>query len=341
MFVTYPDNSTVAAFKRNGDSVPVHQQTIPTGKGVEGSNPVYADVSKDGKSLIVANYHGPDDGNNSKGAGVQTFTIGDDCHLKEADLVPHSGNSTNKKRQGAAHPHSAVVARNGMVFVCDLGMDQIFTYKIDASGKLTEMANTVTAPGSGPRHSMQHPTNDDILFVVSEMGSLVTSYKIEQNGALTQIANVSALAGLSEKGYGSKTAELAITKDGKHLYASNRAFDRKFNNTVAVFDVADNGNMTLAQQFTSPPFPRGMVLMPDGKHLLVASQTNGNVTSFEVDPKTGLLSQEKVTSTQKGPWGAAAFAILGTKSTTSEAASKEAAMMQGAPFAEAANKVVV
>merc|ERR1711971_873203 len=100
-------------------------------------------------------------------------------------------------------------------------------------------------------------------------------------------------------------AELAITPDGKHLYASNRAFDPKFNSTVTVFDITDDGNMTFAQQVDSPPFPRGMVRSPDGKYLLVASQTNGNVTSFKIDPTSGLLKDP--ISTQKGPWGAAAF----------------------------------
>merc|ERR1711907_317842 len=110
------------------------------------------------------------------------------------------------------------------------------------------------------------------------------------------------------KSYGSKAAELAITPDGKHLYASNRAFAPNFKDTVAVFDISSDGKLTLTQQVPCPAYPRGMMLMPDGKFLLVASQTNGEVASFKVEAKTGHLTPTN--STQKGPWGAAAFAVL-------------------------------
>lgn len=301
LFVTYPDASSIDVFHWTGD-LPEKVQTLPVGD--KDANPVYGDIS--GQTLVVANYHGPDNQDNSTGASVQTFSIGGDCHLTPADLKPHAGSSKNKDRQGAAHPHSAVVGRNNLLFVCDLGMDVIFTYNISSSGMLTELARTPTKAGSGPRHSMQHPTKD-WLFVVSEMGSTVDSYLIEPTGKLTLIADITTLPDTDPKDYGSKCAEVAITPDGLHLYASNRAFAPKFKDTIAVFDIAKDGKLTLAQQVDCPPFPRGMALMPDGKFLLVASQTNSEVASFKVDAKTGHLTPTD--SSQKGPWGAAAFAI--------------------------------
>lgn len=309
MFATFPGQDSIEAFKWTADAVPTKVLTLAV--GAKGANPVFGDVSTDGKVLVVANYHGPDDGTDSTGASVQTFTIAEDCSLAKADLKPHNGSSVNKARQGAAHPHSTVVGRtNNLVFVCDLGMDIIFTYSIDSEGKLTELARTPTKAGSGPRHSVMHPTKD-ILFVVSEMGSEVSTYQIdEKTGKLSLVADITTLSKEDPQppAYGSKAAELAITPDGKHLYASNRAFDDKFKNTVAVYDIAEDGKLTLTQQVECPAFPRGMTLMPDGKHLLVASQTDGEVASFKVDANSGHLTPTG--STQKGPWGAAAFAIL-------------------------------
>lgn len=321
LFVTYPDASIIGAFQwENSDSsVPQKVQTISV--GVKDANPVFGDVSSDGNTLVVANYHGPDDQVNSTGASIQTFSISIECKLTPADLKPHNGSSINKDRQGAAHPHSAVVGRNNFVFVCDLGMDMIFTYRVSSSGKLTELFRTKTTPGSGPRHSVLHPSRDQ-LFVVSEMSSTVDSYHIEANGNLTLLTSVTTLPDADpRKGYGSKAAELAITPDGMHLYASNRAFGQNFTDTIAVFDILPDGNLNLTQQVNSPPFPRGMTLTPDGKYLLVASQTNSEVASFKVNSKSGHL--EGTGSSQKGPWGAAAFAMFPQKSALSNSAAIE------------------
>merc|ERR1711953_1619961 len=104
-------------------------------------------------------------------------------------------------------------------------------------------------------------------------------------------------------GYGSKAAELAITPDGLHLYASNRAFAPGFTDTIAVFNISADGTLTLLQQVSCPAMPRGMMLMPNGEFLLVASQTNSTIVSFKVEKTTGLLTL--TAPSQKGPWGAA------------------------------------
>merc|ERR1711976_152450 len=134
------------------------------------------------------------------------------------------------------------------------------------------------------------------------MCSEVTSYQIGANGALTKIASMTTIRSDQPKGYGSKAAELAITPDGRHLYASNRAFWTNMTSTVAVFDISSDGTLKLTQNIDCPSFPRGMSLMPDGKFLLTASQTNSEVTSFKVGERTGHLTLTN--SKETGPWGA-------------------------------------
>jgi len=325
LYVTYPDSSSIDVFQWS-EGLPRGPIQTLSGEAIhENANPVYGDIvdpDGHGPTLVVANYHGPDNQNSSIGASVQTFSIShvpgksSMCTLAPVDVKPHAGSSVNKDRQASAHPHSAVAYKGSnihfrrFVFVCDLGMDIIFTYNTSSEGKLTELARTPTKPGIGPRHSVVHPTKD-YLFVVSEMGSTVDSYHIETDGKLTLVANVTTLPDVDPQNYGSKAAELAITPDGLHLYASNRAFSPKFKDTIAVFNITSDGKLILTQQVDSPPFPRGMVLMPpgsDGKQtLLVASQTNSEVVSYHVDAKNGHLT--RTGSSQKGPWGAAAFAF--------------------------------
>lgn len=253
-----------------------------------GVNPVHATVSSDGGTLVVANYHGPDDVCNSTGSGVASFIIGDDCGLTFADAIPHAGSSVMKSRQCASHMHSFTAGRDMFAFACDLGSDLIFTYRIASDGKLTESARTPTTPGSGPRHAVQHPTKP-ILYVIFEMGSVVVAYNIERSGHLTQIMNVTTLPSPElTQGYGSKAAEIVIAADGSTLYASNRAFDPKFSNTIAVYAVRSDGSLEIKQQVDAPSYPRGMVLSRDGSLLVVASQHTGILQSFKVE-KSGLL----------------------------------------------------
>eukprot|EP00928_Gymnodinium_smaydae_P090545 TRINITY_DN74333_c0_g1_i1.p1 TRINITY_DN74333_c0_g1~~TRINITY_DN74333_c0_g1_i1.p1 ORF type:complete len:456 (-),score=39.26 TRINITY_DN74333_c0_g1_i1:73-1377(-) len=314
VFVTYPDSSSIDVFQWKQHYGRTELKRVHTVElDDKSANPVHADVSSAGNVLIVANYHGPDDQTNSTGASVQSFGISPSCALTVSDIKYHSGSSTSsphyKDRQSAAHPHSAVVGRNNLVFVCDLGMDTIFTYSVDADGNLTERSRVAVEPGSGPRHSVLHPTLP-YLFVVNEISSTVVSYRIGQNGDLTLASSASSLPDTDPKGaYGSKAAEIAITPDGLHLYASNRAFAPPSKDSIAVFDVSPDGQLTLTQQMLEcPAFPRGMALLPDGSLLFVASQTTSEVVSFKVDAKTGHLTPTG--SHEKGPLGAASFGFL-------------------------------
>merc|ERR1719482_1234693 len=143
------------------------------------------------------------------------------------------------------------------------------------------------------------------------MACTVSVYQIEASGKLTLLDEVSTLPASDLKSHGSKAAELAIAPDGKHLYASNRIFAANLSSTIAVYDVDTKGSLTLVQQVDCPAVPRGMIMMPDGKNLLSASQRDGEVASFNVSASTGHLTMTK--SSQKGPWGAAAFAVLVSK----------------------------
>jgi 6-phosphogluconolactonase len=277
LFATLPGDSKVFSYG------PAGAQTVASG----GVNPVFAAPTADGGVLLVANYHGPDNANSSDGAAVTSFKIGSNCSLTLVDTLPHSGQSVNPQRQGGAHPHSFVPVRDNLAYACDLGMDVIFTYSVSPEGKLKELYRFPVAHGSGPRHLVQHPELD-VLYVVSEMAQTVSAYAQTMGGTLLLKSTV-LLSKDGKPGVGSKSAEIAISPDGRFVYATNRGSE----NTVTVLQVQKDGSLFRQSQVEAPAFPRGMMLLPGGKILLVAGQSKTEVWSYSVG-KDGNLAKAAV-----------------------------------------------
>jgi 6-phosphogluconolactonase len=269
LFATLANTSEIFAYGSGA------KFSVPSG----GVNPVFAAVTEDQKTLIVANYHGPDNANTSTGASVASFRIGSKCSLTLADRKDHSGSSVNPERQGGAHVHSAVPVRGGLVYVCDLGTDEIYTYTVGADNKLTEKARTKVQSGFGPRHLVPHPFKP-FVYVVNEMGRAVTVFEEHPtgDGPLKLLQTLSVVHKELGNGDGSKAAEIAISPDGKFVFATNRGSQ----NTVTVFETLPDGKLSLRSYAKAPSFPRGMALVQEGKELLVAGQTKTEVWSYKV-----------------------------------------------------------
>lgn len=313
LFVTRAETDDLQAFVASPSGAltgPV--STVKSG----GRTPVFAAATKDGKTLLVANYNAPDDTNVSNGAAASSFQINADCTLKFADTKYHNGSSVDPQRQGGAHVHSFVPVRGGIAYACDLGMDMIFTYKVSPEGHLTELHRTRVNAGFGPRHLVQHPTKD-FIYVVTEMGESVLVYK-QMPGGVLEMVQANSLVPEGYSGVDSKAAEIAILPDGSALYATNRG---KLG-SVTVFGIGPSarrpfladGELDQRQQVfapVSPGIPRGMTLAFNGSMLLLADQRDpSDVVAFSVE-KGGLLTQlDRFHSPTGVPPHPAAFALL-------------------------------
>jgi len=244
-----------------------------------GVTPVFSAVTQDRRTLLVANYHGPDNANTSTGASVASFAIGANCSLTLVDVKNHSGSSVNPSRQGGAHVHSVVPVRDGLAYACDLGMDVIFTYRVDAEGHLTELCRTSTEPGIGPRHLVQHPTLP-FVYVVTEMGQILLVYRQGLNGTLELMQTVSLKADVGCAADSSTSAEILIDEAGKLVFASMRGCQ----NTISMFFVLSDGTLGLSQVVEAPAVPRGMLIADDDKKtLVVGGQLNTEIWSYHFD----------------------------------------------------------
>ncbi|MDB6093929.1 MAG: 6-phosphogluconolactonase [Verrucomicrobia bacterium] len=245
-----------------------------------GVAPCHLAVDPTQRTLLVANYH----------TGiVAAIPLLADATLGPPHVIPHSGHSVDPVRQTTPHVHSVTISPDGrFVIVCDLGLDRIFTYRLDAEhAQLTpaEPAYVTTAPGSGPRH-FAFGADGKHAYVVTEMANSVTTFDYNPaNGGLTPVQTLSTLPP-DFKG-SSSGAEIRVHPNGKFVYASNRGHD-----SIAVFAIEPaTGRLTLVE--ITPcggKNPRNFALSPNGKWLLCANQNSDSLTVLRVDDQSGKLT---------------------------------------------------
>jgi len=246
-----------------------------------GADPCHISLDRTGKFVLVANY---------SGGNLSVFPVAEDGRLGEAsDFIQHKGSGPNHDRQEAAHAHWIdLSADNRFALNADLGMDEIFIYRFDASkGKLTpnDPPFAKVAPGAGPRHLAFHP-NGRFAYVVDELNSTVTTFSYNAKaGTLHELQTVPTLP--KDFSGESTTAEVAVHPNGKFLYASNRGHD-----SLAVFAIdPSKGTLKFVEHVSvKGKTPRNFEIDPTGKRLLVANQESDNMVEFAIDQATGKLT---------------------------------------------------
>jgi 6-phosphogluconolactonase len=247
----------------------------------KGADPCHLSIDKTGKWLFVANY--------SSGS-VAAFPIKADGSLGEAAATfQHSGKSVNAERQSGPHAHVAAISPdNRFVWVCDLGLDEILSYRIDPTKGMTPNSPAfakVQPAGAGPRHVVFR-ADSKFAYVEDEMGGSVTVFSYDAaNGAMSQVQSISTLP----DGYtGTKSgAEIALHPSQKFLYTSNRGHD-----SIATFKVdAAKGTLTFTGTVpTGGKTPRNFMIEPAGNLLYAANQDSDSITVFKIDLQTGGLT---------------------------------------------------
>jgi 6-phosphogluconolactonase len=246
-----------------------------------GAGPCHLAVDPTGKCLLVANY----------GSGsIAALPIQADGTLAEpASIIQHRGSSLNPQRQAGPHAHFITPdPANRFALACDLGLDQLLVYRLDAS-KSSLAANVppfaAVKPGAGPRHLTFHPSGH-FVFLINEMDSTLTAFAYDaKRGALKELQTVSTLP--KEFTGTSYCAEVQVHPSGKFVYGSNRGHDSL---AVFGFDPAKGKLTCLEHQPAQGRTPRHFAIDPTGQWLLAENQDSDNIVVFRVDSKTGRLS---------------------------------------------------
>jgi 6-phosphogluconolactonase len=251
-----------------------------------GSGPCHIIIDRAGKHALVANY----------GSGsAAVLPINADGSLEPASAFVqhttpwgwHSGGGSDAERQEGPHAHSATLSPDEQhVYVADLGLDKLMTYRFDGSKGALEAnvpPHTALHAGAGPRHFTFHP-NGRWAYVINELDNTIVAYDYAGTGALGVKQTISTLpAGWSGTSY---CADIHISPNGKFLYGSNRGHD-----SIAIFAIARTGGLLslVGHQGEGVVWPRNFAIDPAGRFMYVANQNSDSIVAFEMNAKTGAL----------------------------------------------------
>jgi 6-phosphogluconolactonase len=258
-------NGMVAAFAVRDGPAQLNRQPVLINQRLTGAKPAHVKVHPSGAFLFTSLYDG---------GAVAVHPVHDDGSIGSVcDLRVHQHNG----RQARAH-QVELDPTGTHVLAVDLGLDVVFTYRLDQTGRLDETSRTTFAAGSGPRHLVFHPRGD-FAYVVHELDSTVTVCRW-QNGVLEPLDTLSTSP--QSPNY---PGEIVISPDGRFLYVSNRG-----SNTVGVFAVEDGGAHLNLRSTPScgGDWPRHLAIDAGGSRLYVANERSGDLSWFELDPTTGV-----------------------------------------------------
>jgi 6-phosphogluconolactonase len=271
--------STVTAFALDAKTAKLTQLNELL---AEGEDPCHLSFDKTGKFLFAANY---------TSGNVAVFPILPDGKLGRPTAVVKDAGSLGprKDRQEAPHAHwIGVSPDNRFVFVSDLGLDAILSYRFDSTKGTLSPNNppfAKLASGAGPRHLAFTP-NGKYVYVLSELNSTITAFSYDPaKGSLFEMQILTTLSDMTTPR--NDAAEITVAPNGKWLYVSNRGQD-----TISAFTISpSDGSLTHTGDYPTEKEPRHFALDPSGQFLFAENQNSNSITVFRINPATGALSR--------------------------------------------------
>ena len=123
-----------------------------------------------------------------------------------------------------------------------------------------------------------------MLYSVNENGNTVSAFRLADDGALEAFQLIATLPEGFESDELLTTAEIRVTSDGRHLYASNRG-----HNSLALFHIAADGTLSAGDRFPTEPVPRYFELDPSERFIYSAGQDSGRLVAYHRDTESGAL----------------------------------------------------
>jgi len=252
----------VGAYQSNAAGMP-RLGRVPSA----GADPCHLEMDDRGEFLFVANYSSGSCAMFELGADAGALRL---CHLRE-----HQGTGINPERQEAPHVHFSHYV-DGLLYVCDLGLDTVFCYRVDREGRRLEETSLdlKVSAGSGPRHLCFSPVNRDFLYVLAELTAEVFLFHRESGRYVLRQAIGSLPDGVPA---GNRGAAIKFSEDGALLYVSNRGSD-----SLTAFGVGGDGRLVVLDVCrTGGRTPRDFACF--GDHCVVANQDSSLLTVLRFD----------------------------------------------------------
>ena len=270
------DNSTVSAYRVDAAS---GQLILLNKTSSEGADPCFVSVTD--RHVAIANY---------SGGSIGLFGRNTDGSLTAIrQLIQHKGKSICADRQGEPHVHQTLFTPDGRYLLCnDLGTDYLtaYAYRPSADGNVLMAVDSLRLKaGSGPRH-MAFGKAGKIVYVIQEIDGTLSTLSFD-GGKLKLISETSVV---KRKSVTTGAADIHLSPDGRFLYATNRGTA----NDITCFAVATGGKLRYVAQYSvKGTGPRNFAVTRDGKYILVANQTSGQIVVFSRNIKTGKLTDTR------------------------------------------------
>jgi 6-phosphogluconolactonase len=192
------------------------------------------------------------------------------------------------------HPHSIVAdPTNRYVLVPCLGGDAILQFVFDeTTGRIAPnpaAARAEVGRKAGPRHLVFHP-NGRLAYGTNELDATAGAYRFDAStGTLTPVGTRTLLPPGFEGTPPFAAADLHVTPDGRHLYASERVSNR-----LTGFQIdAESGALAPAGSVPVETKPRGFNIDPRGRYLLAVGQVSNQMTIYAIDADSGTLTPHR------------------------------------------------
>lgn len=214
-----------------------------------------------------------------------------------AHLVPgseetaprHPASDQDAEAARPSRSHQARYLPRGLIVTTDMGLDLVRFWRDGPRGlRLVEQA--ALPLGSGPRHTLWHPSGH--LYVLTELSREVFVLAADREGRWRMLSATGLVGALDDD----TAAEIAMTPDGETIYAGVRG-----SNTLGVLRVRGAGDRLeqLALVDAGVHWPRHHVVVRDT--VLVAGQLSSEVVSMTRDPRTGIPGRVRHRVTAPSP----------------------------------------
>ncbi|KIX08893.1 uncharacterized protein Z518_03550 [Rhinocladiella mackenziei CBS 650.93] len=287
----------VAASAKSETGLALFDQASSNGKGG-----VHCQVSPDGKILVATNI---------TASTLSIYPLSENGAMgKPAHILDYNKSDPGPKE---AHPHQAAFDPSGQFLIVPLRtMDRVDIYSIKSSQQVTKVHSIPVPASAGPRHVAFNSVSPSkaYMYLLSEKDNSIRVFTLNYKDTASQNLTVELKQTISTMGkdlgpspdeHKNLAAEIAISNDGKFVYASNRDLTHADTDTLAVYSVEsepahDMHHLRyLGCQETHGKHPRMFALSNDkeNKWVAVAHQWSQDVVVFARDTATGFLKDIK------------------------------------------------
>ena len=195
-------------------------------------------------------------------------------------------------QQTLATPPNAHAVRtdpgNRFLFASCLGGGVVLGYRFDAAGGRFDPSPVSTwqaRAGAGPRHFV-FDAHGTFVYLLNELDATVDVLAFDAaRGTLSAVQTVDTLP--PDFRGAPWAADIHLTPDGRHLYASERR-----SSTLAAFAVdRASGRLALVERVPTETQPRGFAIDPTGRWLVAVGQASHRLSLHAIDAASGRLQR--------------------------------------------------